>query len=154
MAGPAKTGAITGGCQCGAVRYAFHLGELEKPHLCHCRMCQKATGGLFAALAGGPKSSFEWTKGEPGAFSSSSLASRCFCRDCGTPLSFSYDDPKARLYVTIGSLDEPEPAKIEVQYGVESRISWVELCPWAPDKKTAETAEEEAFFAAMVNRQA
>ncbi len=30
--------AITGGCQCGAVRYALHVDRVEKPHVCHCRM--------------------------------------------------------------------------------------------------------------------
>ena len=39
----------SGGCQCGAVR--FHATELrDNPHLCYCRMCQKAFGGFFGAL--------------------------------------------------------------------------------------------------------
>jgi hypothetical protein len=38
---------LTGGCQCGAVRYA--LGEQPESTVCHCRMCQKAVGGPFAA---------------------------------------------------------------------------------------------------------
>ena len=39
---------LTGGCQCGAVRYAL-LAAPSEPHLCHCRMCQKAFGSYFAA---------------------------------------------------------------------------------------------------------
>lgn len=31
----------SGGCQCGAVRYRLHE-PLSNPHICHCRMCQKA----------------------------------------------------------------------------------------------------------------
>ena len=42
---------ITGGCQCGAVRYALHEQPTD-PHICHCRMCQKAFGSFFAPLAG------------------------------------------------------------------------------------------------------
>ena len=38
----------TGGCQCGAVRYALYA-EPTNPHVCHCRMCQKAFGNVFAA---------------------------------------------------------------------------------------------------------
>ncbi|MEP7209952.1 MAG: hypothetical protein ABI740_03865 [Alphaproteobacteria bacterium] len=48
----AGVSSITSGYRCGAVRYAMHVGAVEKPHLCHCLMCQRATGGLFAALAG------------------------------------------------------------------------------------------------------
>src|SRR5262249_49118126 len=108
---------ITGGCQCGRIRYAMHVERGEKPHICHCRMCHRASGGLFAALAGCLKDSLEWTQGTPSFFASSSLARRGYCRDCGTPLTFAYDDPKARIYVTIGSLDDPEQARIETQYG-------------------------------------
>jgi hypothetical protein len=145
--------AITGGCQCGAVRYVMDVAAVEKPHVCHCRMCQRATGGLFAALAGCGKDRLTWTKGEPAFFRSSNLAMRGFCRDCGTPLSFSYVDPKARFYVTIGSLDEPETAAIEIQYGVESKLSWVRFCEDVPGEITGGTPEAAQFFAGMTNNQ-
>ncbi len=145
--------AITGGCQCGKVRYAMHVERVEKPHVCHCRMCQKATGGVFAALAGCAKASLEWTAGDPAFFASSSLAMRGFCRDCGTPLSFAYTTPEARIYVTIGSLDDPDAAGIEIQYGLESRIRWVEFCEAVPGEITGDSADAQAFFAGMVNNQ-
>src|SRR5215475_8929725 len=43
----------TGGCQCGAVRYALY-GQPTNPHVCHCRMCQKAFGNYFVLLVRGP----------------------------------------------------------------------------------------------------
>lgn len=52
----------TGGCQCGAVRYALYV-KPENVHACHCRMCQRALGSAFALLAGAPKKDFSWTKG-------------------------------------------------------------------------------------------
>lgn len=145
--------AITGGCQCGAVRYALHVDRVEKPHVCHCRMCQKATGGLFAALAGCSRASLEWTRGEPAQFASSSLARRGFCRDCGTPLSFAYNTPEARIYITIGSMDDPELARIEIQYGVEAKIGWVQLCEDVPGEVTGESAAAQAFLAQMTSNQ-
>ena len=39
----------TGGCQCGAVRFRV-TGELGRPTICHCRMCQKAFGAFFGPL--------------------------------------------------------------------------------------------------------
>jgi len=143
----------TGGCQCGAVRYALYVAP-QNAHVCHCRMCQRATGGLFAALAGAPKPDFAWTKGEPGVFASSNLASRAYCRDCGTPLSFSYNMPEARFYVTIGSLDAPDAVPIVTQYGIESRLSWVKFCEDVPGEATGADAKAQAFLAAMTNNQA
>lgn len=151
---PSVTSQLTGGCQCGAVRYAMHVDRAEKPHVCHCRMCQRATGGVFAALAGCAKAKFEWTKGQPASYRSSNLASRGYCRDCGTPLSFSYDMPEARIYVTIGSLDNPEAAAIEIQYGIESKLSWVEFCEDIPQQRTGGTPEEAQFFADLRSNQA
>jgi hypothetical protein len=116
-------------------------------------MCQRATGGLFAALAGAPKDAFAWTKGAPGEFASSNLAKRGYCRDCGTPLSFSYDYPGARFYVTIGSLDDPASAPIEKQFGVESRIGWVKFCEEVPSENTGEDPKAADFFAGMQSHQ-
>ena len=142
----------TGGCQCGAVRYAFYA-PLEKSHVCHCRMCQRATGGLFAALVGGSPANFAWTRGTPHFFPSSNLAQRGFCEKCGTPLSFKYHDPSARMYATIGSLDEPEKAPIVIQYGIESRLSWVKFCEDVPAERTGEDPGAQEFFAGMENHQ-
>ncbi len=36
---------MTGGCQCGRVRYAAEV-DSDDAYLCHCRMCQRATGGV------------------------------------------------------------------------------------------------------------
>ena len=41
---------LTGGCQCGAVRYALYA-KPDRAGICHCRMCQKAVGGPFKAWA-------------------------------------------------------------------------------------------------------
>jgi hypothetical protein len=142
----------TGGCQCGAVRYVLYVAP-QRSHVCHCRMCQRATGGLFAALAGAPPADFAWTKGEPAVFASSNLAKRGYCRDCGTPLSFSYNLPDAYFYVTIGSLDDPGAAPIERQFGIESRISWVEFCPAVATEKTGESPKAAAFLAGLRNNQ-
>jgi hypothetical protein len=149
-----KTPVATGGCQCGKVRYALYVAP-ENSHVCHCRMCQRATGGLFAALAGAPKGKMEWTAGEPAFFASSNLAQRGYCRDCGTPLSFAYNQPEARFYVTIGSLDEPEAAPIIMQYGVEGRLPWVSFCEEVKAEATGESdPKAAAFFAKMQSHQA
>ena len=120
--GDARAFVATGGCQCGAVRYA--LLSAPEGSVCHCRMCQKAVGGPFAALAKLPKADVVWTRGRPAVFRSSASGMRGFCSGCGTPLTFAYDDA-AHMEVTIGSLDDPAGAPPKRAFGVESRLRWV-----------------------------
>ena len=69
-------------------------------------MCQKAVGGPFITLVQLRPGQIAWTRGTPGEFRSSTIATRLFCRDCGTPLAYVDDDTGA-LEVTSGSLDDP-----------------------------------------------
>ena len=117
-----ESASYTGGCQCGAVRYAFDI-EPHDPHICHCRMCQKAMGSFFAPLLCLPAGELRWTKGQPTLYASSNLAERGFCPACGTPLTFQYRNSDT-IDVTIGSLDHPERVRPERQYGIESRMPW------------------------------
>jgi hypothetical protein len=131
----ARAPVAVGGCQCGAVRYALYA--LPEGSVCHCRMCQKAVGGPFAALAKLAKDDFVWTRGTPAAFRSSPAAQREFCTACGTPLSFRYADAP-HMEVTIGSLDDPAAVPPRRNYGVESRLPWIAaLAPGqVPDQTT------------------
>ena len=116
-------------------------------------MCQRATGGLFAALAGGAPNNFAWTRGHANFFASSNLAKRGYCAKCGTPLSFQYDTPSARIYTTIGSLDHPESVRLVKQFGVESRLPWVKFCDDVATERTGESPQAQDFLAGMRNNQ-
>lgn len=125
------TGPFTGGCQCGAVRYCC-AAVLDTSHICHCRMCQKATGNFFAALVGVPRAAFTWTRGAPATFASSDPVTRGFCRDCGTPLTYDYRT-SAHLNITTGSLDNPAALPPKIQFGIEARMPWFASVPGQPD---------------------
>lgn len=126
---------MTGGCQCGAVRYALYA--TPDVDICHCRMCQKAVGNLFMAVASVPGAAFAWTRGEPRTFASSSVAERTFCAACGTPLSFRYP-AQDQMSVTLGSLDEPAWARPTRQYGIEGRVPWFHELADLPGVTTAQ----------------
>jgi hypothetical protein len=113
---------LTGGCQCGAVRYALHKMP-ERPCICHCRMCQKSSGNIFATFAGVEAEFFELTRGELSFFQTSEKGERCFCNKCGTPLAWR-DRDNPWISVTIGSLDNPEAVRPIRFYGEEGRVSW------------------------------
>ncbi len=142
-----RTPIHTGGCQCGAVRYALY-SEPTGGSICHCRMCQKAFGNYFAPLAGVPPEDFEWTRGTPGAFRSSEAAERGFCSHCGTPLTYRVLD-RDRISVSLGSLDDPARVVPSKQYGIEGRIPWVGELLDLPGVRTEDDipAEQLARFA-------
>lgn len=125
---------ITGGCQCGAVRYALRM-QPQGVHFCHCRMCQRAVGNVFATLAPVHKNQIEWTTQPPDFFESSSVARRGFCPRCGTPLTFAYNDSKW-ICVTVGSLDDPAQVEPSVHYGIESQIHWLAINDELPREET------------------
>lgn len=127
---------ITGGCQCGAVRYALHE-QPTNPHICHCRMCQKAFGSFFAPLFSVSVDAFAVTRGELAIFMSSDVAERGFCRACGTPLTI-HDVGDATICVSIGSLDEPAKLAPAHQYGVEARMPYFAALATLPGETTTE----------------
>ena len=98
---------VTGGCQCGAVRYALHAAPSEPAPLPLPHVPEGRSARIFAPLTGVATDNFEVTRGAPAIFRSSDLAERGFCRDCGTPLTFARSTA-AFIAVSIGSLDEPE----------------------------------------------
>jgi hypothetical protein len=114
---------LTGGCQCGAVRYAL-FAKPERTGICHCRMCQKAVGGPFFAWAGVTDTDLAWTRGAPAEFASSSAADRGFCARCGTPLTFRYRKRPDHIDVSLGSLDTPGVVRPTLVMGIESRLDW------------------------------
>ncbi|MGJ4904515.1 GFA family protein [Bradyrhizobium sp. HKCCYLRH2060] len=125
---------LTGGCQCGAIRYAL-MSAPSKVSICHCRMCQKASGAPFASFAEINNESFAWTRGQPAAFHSSSIAMRDFCSQCGTPLSFRRIDGP-RIEIMTGTFDRPDRVVPTRQYGSESRLGWVVAIANLPSQTT------------------
>ena len=109
---------VTGGCQCGAKRYTVAIAD-NKAYLCHCRMCQRATGGVAAALKQVPRADVRWET-EPDRYRSSPIAQRGFCAACGTPLTYK-GDASDKLDLTVGSFDDPYRFKPILNSGVESR---------------------------------
>ncbi|MBL8645588.1 MAG: GFA family protein [Rhodospirillaceae bacterium] len=139
----AKAKRLSGGCQCGAVRYSIPT-PTEGVHLCHCRMCQKAVGNVFAALAPVPLKTVRWTRGKPKYFRSSTDVDRGYCPKCGTPLTFRYRDGQ-RINFTIGSLDDPEAVTPTIHYGTESRVTWLRLSDRWPHEPTDVKALKKRF---------
>jgi hypothetical protein len=138
-----------GGCQCGAVRFRVE-GTLDKPSVCHCRMCQKASGNFYMALVSVRAAHLEWTRGAPKHFQSSNFARRGFCADCGTPLTYEAPDGVA---LAIGAFDSPEDLAPVIQWGVEAKLPYVDSISRLPGRDTMADEEAAAFLADLVSYQ-
>ena len=138
-----------GGCQCGAVRFEV-TGRLGKASVCHCRMCQKAFGNVFAPLVSIPDGALTWTRAEPQRFQSSNFVLRGFCPECGTPLTYEAPDG---LAVAIGAFDHPERIEPDIQFGVEGRIPWMDHVNDWPVRETLDDIEAAPFLDKLVSYQ-
>ena len=132
----------SGGCQCGAIRYAFY-DEPIRVGICHCRMCQRATGGPFAVLADVAHESFAWTRGTPSSYRSSNIAERDFCSACGTPLSYRQIGG-ANVELLIGTFDRAKRLAPTYAVAVESKLDWVDTIHSIPGKTLTAYLGEDA----------
>jgi len=101
---------LTGGCACGAIRYES-TGELLFSINCHCRDCQRETGGAYAPIVGVLTAGFTLLQGTPRYFTvtadSGSNTRRAFCAECGSPLFGRPESRTDMVTIRVGSLDQP-----------------------------------------------
>lgn len=128
---------VTGRCLCGAVRYEALVAPADA-HYCHCRMCQRAFGNVFAMFVSFPLNRFRWIRGRPKMYPSSKIARRGFCARCGTPMVFSNVYRDNRIGISVGSLDRPDLIRPEIHWGVESMVPWLAIEDGLPRKHTME----------------
>jgi len=137
---------ITGGCQCGAIRYS--ASSLGRASICHCRMCQKAFGGFYGPLVTVP--GLKWTRGTPATYASSNKIKRGFCSDCGTPLTYDWGGD---VEISIGSLDQPKIAAPVLQVNVNDKLPFVDALHNLPVRDLGNEPDTTEFFAAVKSHQ-
>jgi hypothetical protein len=131
-----RTPLKTGGCQCGAIRFAT-FAPPRRVGLCHCRMCQKAVGGPFGVYAIVPLSGFEWTTAQPSTWASSNIAVRDFCAACGTPLAYRHSGGDT-IEILAGTFDDPTHVVPTYEVGREGKLAWVSTLHQMPGKTTSD----------------
>ena len=111
---------LTGGCQCGRVRYEADVANHDA-YLCHCRMCRRATGSAAADMVGLPKADVRWLTEEPAYYRSSPIGRRGFCATCGTPMTFDYPDSD-KMDLTLGTFDDPGFFRPTHEFAIDTRL--------------------------------
>ena len=127
---------LKGSCQCGAVRYEAPGPVLGVDH-CHCSMCRKLHGALFASFGTVDRDSLTITGEEQlREFRSSEMVHRRFCGLCGGQV-FALDPARPdRIALCLGSLDAGEmpnhdPA-VERHIFWDSKVAWHDPADGAP----------------------
>ena len=116
---------MTGGCACGRVRFTTQV-ESDEAYLCHCRMCQKATGSVSIAFKNVKQAAVSWSQ-EPDWYDSSPIARRPYCRECGTSLGFAFREGSENMDLTVAAFDDPSRFKPASHFGAESmHRAWID----------------------------
>ena len=125
-----------GGCACGAARYRLTAAPLIV-HACHCRDCQRLSGGAFALNIwverrfvepnDAPLTSMQVAAG-------SGKPQEIFrCAKCGTALWSKYHAaPGDTVLLRVGTLDHPETVAPDVHIFTRSKAPWLELPSGVP----------------------
>ena len=121
---------IHGHCQCGTVHYRVTAAAEELYH-CHCSMCRRVHGTLFATYAYVPRATLQIEKGEDNlnTFDSSEQVHRRFRRTCGCQLFIDYDGEPDQIGYTQGTVDghPGHPTEKERHIFVSSKVPWYEI---------------------------
>ncbi len=120
---------ISGGCQCGAVRYSLECDQV-KVYACHCFECQKQSASAFG-LSVPLRASDLNIEGPIKMYSrpaESGAQTNCwFCSECGSRLyhqSASYSD---QVTLKAGTLDDTTVLEPVAHLWVKRKQPWVLL---------------------------
>ena len=128
---------LEGGCACRAIRYRVTHSPLIL-HACHCRDCQRLTGGPFVINLWIESKFVEPNGVAPKSFRLAGGGGKhhhdvFFCEACGTTLWSRYHIvPSDCLFVRAGTLDTPEAVTPDVHIYTRSKLPWVALPEGVP----------------------
>jgi len=117
---------MTGGCLCGTIRYRA-TGTPEFQGLCHCRDCQKLSGGGHVGFICFPREAVT-IEGEVlahhGKGGSGRPADRLYCPSCLSPLFGTSELMPGKINIYAGSLDDLGQFEPQVAIFTRSRQPW------------------------------
>jgi hypothetical protein len=123
---PSEDRMLTGGCECGAVRYQVSDAFLYSLN-CHCSRCRAATGSAFKALAGIERDKLAVTQGADTLFVYGEPdAHDTRCAVCGS-LLFSVVRHGEFVHVAMGSLVDDPSIRPTDHIFVGSKAPWFEI---------------------------
>lgn len=118
---------ITGGCQCGKVRYEY-AGNIDEIAMCHCSQCRKAQGVAFATNCPVDASLLRFSGEEHLVrYESSPGKVRVFCGTCGSPMYSQLDSLPNVKRLRVGTVDTKIQVKNKYHIYADSKANWHEI---------------------------
>ena len=118
---------ITGGCQCGGVRYEADT-EPTDVYCCHCRECRKQSASALGISVIFPAGAMRLTAGTPSVWrqtvDNGGVKECTFCPTCGTRLWHAGNDD-GTLSIKGGSLDIPPDLSAAKHIWLKSKLAGV-----------------------------
>ncbi|KAF7353730.1 Mss4-like protein [Mycena venus] len=104
-------GSITGGCNCGGVRYRVDFAPdhdwKRGPRTCQCTQCRKMCGSLVLNLHEVQISELTWlNKITYAEYNSSAQNFRAFCKNCGSSIAWIDRSVSKEIELAVGAFDE------------------------------------------------
>jgi hypothetical protein len=100
---------LTGGCQCGAIRYEI-TATPEALYICHCRECRKQSASAFGVSLFVPRAGFRLLQGKVKTWSRATDSGRIldckFCPDCGSRVWHETAGGSETMSIKGGTLDQ------------------------------------------------
>ncbi len=101
---------FTGGCACGAVRYAISDEPIFANH-CQCRDCQRISGTAHGSYMTFPRREGVKVEGQARRWDivadSGNTKTHAFCETCGVPVYLTFEAMPDLFAVHAASLDDP-----------------------------------------------
>lgn len=112
----------TGGCRCGQVRFAITAPPLLTM-ACHCRGCQRMSGGPYSLSVAVPPAGFEVTQGEPVIGGMHASPRHFHCPHC---LSWLFTRPDGDFLVNVRTpmLDDPSDLEPFIETFADAAFPW------------------------------
>jgi len=102
--------AFTGGCACGAIRYAIAAQPVFSNH-CQCRDCQRVSGTGHGSYLTFPSRAAVTLTGEASrrdvVADSGHVKTHAFCPACGAPVYLTFSAMPDLFTIHAASLDDP-----------------------------------------------
>jgi hypothetical protein len=126
---------FTGGCACGVIRYESKVEPIMMIH-CHCRDCQRSSGGPYASFVVVPTEAFKLLQGSLRFHASPSerggKTSRGFCPECGSPILGNPESIPHIVAIRTASLDDPSWFNSQMDVWTSDAQPWDQMDPKLP----------------------